>query len=50
MALVRDLVGKATRERGCCVTNAATNDLTQLLKMTSEIVESAWANIGFFLY
>ena len=27
-----------------------TNDLTQPLKMTSKMVESAWANIGFFLY
>ena len=28
----------------------AANDLTQSLKITSEIVESAWANKGFFLY
>ena len=27
-----------------------TNNLTLPLKMTSEMVESAWANIGFFLH
>ena len=28
----------------------ATNDLTGVPKITSEMVESAWPNIGFFLY
>ena len=28
----------------------ATNDLTQPPKMTSEMIKSAWANKGFFLY
>ena len=28
----------------------ATNDLTQSPNLTNEMIESAWANIGFFLY
>ena len=32
------------------ISPSATNNLTQSLKMTSEMVESPQANIGFFLY
>ena len=28
----------------------ATNNLTRPQKMTSEMVESVWVNVGFFLY